>query len=71
MNLKVNLVATAFRDKPVNTWNYKYFSYDPKGNVNGEWIKFGSNNWKSITNGYDKLNNLTVPLLIVLLCLKK
>ncbi len=62
MNVKGNLVATAFRDKPGNTWNYKYFSYDPKGNVNGEWIKFGINNWKSITNSYDKLNNLTYQI---------
>lgn len=59
MNLKGRLVATAFRDKPGDAWNYKYYSYDHLGNVNGEWIKLGSNAWKSITSTYDQLSNLT------------
>ncbi len=59
MNLKGRLVATAFRDKPGDTWNYKIFHYDYLGRIKKSQVKYGDNNWKDINNNYDHQGNLT------------
>lgn len=57
-NRKGKLVATAFRDKLNDNWNYKVYSYDELGRVKYFWIKYGSNGWKDIQNDYDHTGNL-------------
>jgi hypothetical protein len=54
------LVATAYRDKVGDPWNYKVYGYDYLGRINNYWIKDSKlNNWKTIHNYYDNLNHLT------------
>lgn len=57
-NLKGKLVATAFRDKPGDQWNFKVYTYDYLGRVHYYWVKMGSENWKVIINEYDNIGNL-------------
>lgn len=58
-NLKGRLVATAFRDKVNQQWNYKVYGYDYFGRVNFYAVKIGATNWKKIYTNYDGLGNKT------------
>jgi len=58
-NLKGRLAGTAFRDAVGDSWNYKFYSYDPLGRVDKFWIKESNmNNWMCITNDYNHIGNL-------------
>ena len=59
MNLKGKLVATAFRDKIGDSWNYKVYGYDPLGRVTFYAIKLANKNWKKLYYTYDNLGNVT------------
>ncbi|MCU7522759.1 MAG: RHS repeat protein, partial [Ignavibacteria bacterium] len=56
-NLRGNLVATAFRDKPGQGWNYKIYLYDQLGRVNHMYIKVGRNSWKLVFTQTDNIGN--------------
>ncbi len=57
-NLKGKLVATAFRDKPGQSWSYKVYTYDYLGRVDYYWVKMANKNWKVVINEYDNLGNV-------------
>jgi RHS repeat-associated protein len=58
-NTKGNLVATAYRTRLGDPWNYKYYQYDARGRVSRMWQYIDGLGWKIINNAYNSQNQLT------------
>jgi RHS repeat-associated protein len=61
-NIKGKLALTAYRDNTSGTWSYKAYSYDYAGRVASVYVKdavLSTPVWKTITNSYDHMENLT------------
>ncbi len=59
-NIKGRLVATAYRDKPGDPWNYKIYLYDELGRVQYFYVfaRIESNVWIKVENIYDNTGNV-------------
>jgi len=56
---KGKLVATAYRTRLTDNWNYKYYRYDARGNAMKMWSYVDGLGWKSIIYQYNSQNQNT------------
>lgn len=56
---KGKLVATAYRTRLGENWNYKYYRYDARGNAKKMWSFIDGLGWKTMTYQYNSQNQNT------------
>ncbi|MBX7046516.1 MAG: hypothetical protein K1X86_11845 [Ignavibacteria bacterium] len=59
-NTKGNLVATAYRTRPTDQWNFKYYRYDARGRVIRMWNVIDGLGTKITDYSYNSQNQVTM-----------